>query len=81
MNSHLDKAFDLTAQIGAVLCAIDEAYMEDADSQLQNLHSLLRDLTKDLESELILLAEDRKVVDAIYAANAARHSCTLKTGD
>ncbi len=80
MNIHLDEAYDLAAQIDAILHVIDEAYMEDAESRLQNLHHTLRDLTKRLIDELDLLAADRRVVDAIYAANDVRRR-TLTTGD
>ena len=80
MNIHLDEAYDIAAQIDAILYAIDETYMEDAESRLQNLHHTLRDLTNRLICELDLLAADRRVVDAIYAANDVRHR-TLTTGD
>lgn len=78
MNIHLDEAYDIAAQIDAILYAIDETYMEDAESRLQNLHHTLRDLTNRLICELDLLAADRRVVDAIYAANDVRHR-TLTT--
>ena len=80
MNTHLDEAYDLASQIDAILYVIDEAYMEDAESRLQNLHYTLRDLTDRLIRELDLLAADRRVVDAIYAANDVRRR-TLKTGE
>lgn len=79
MNIHLDEAYDLAAQIDAILYAIDETYMEDAESRLQNLHHTLRDLTNRLICELDLLAADRRVVDAIYAANDVRRLRTLTT--
>lgn len=79
MNIHLDEAYDLASQIDAILHVIDEAYMEDAESRLQNLHHTLRDLTARLIDELDLLAADRRVVDAIYAANDVRRLCTLTT--
>lgn len=79
MNIHLDEAYDIAAQIDAILHVIDEAYMEDAESRLQSLHHTLRDLTEHLICELDLLAADRKVVDAIYAANDARRQRTLTT--
>lgn len=80
MNIHLNEAYDLAAQIDATLHVIDEAYMEDAESRLQNLHHTLRDLTERLICELDRLAADRKVVDAIYAVNDARRQRTLPTG-
>lgn len=79
MNIHLDEAYDIAAQIDAILYAIDEAYLEDADSRLQNLHHTLRDLTKRLIEELDFLAADRRVVDAIYAVNDVRRRSTLTT--
>lgn len=79
MNIHLDEAYDIAAQIDAILYAIDETYLEDADSRLQNLHHTLRDLTKRLIEELDLLAADQRVVDAIYAVNDVRRRSTLTT--
>lgn len=79
MNIHLDEAYDLAAQIDAILYAIDETYMEDAESRLQNLHHTLRDLTNRLIGELDLLAADRRVVDAIYAVTDVRRLRTLTT--
>lgn len=79
MNIHLDEAYDLAAQIDAILYAIDETYMEDAESRLQNLHHTLRDLTNRLICELDLLAADRRVVDAIYAVTDVRRLRTLTT--
>ena len=80
MNIHLDEAYDIAAQIDAILHVIDEAYMEDAESRLQNLHHTLRDLAERLICELDLLAADRKVVDAIYAVNDVRRQSTLTIG-
>ena len=79
MNIHLDEAYDIAAQIDAILHVIDEAYMEDAESRLQYLHQTLRDLTERLICELDLLEADRKVIDAIYAVNDARRQITLTT--
>lgn len=79
MNIHLDEAYDIAAQIDAILYAIDETYLEDADSRLQNLHHTLRDLTKRLIEELDFLAADQRVVDAIYAVNDVRRRSTLTT--
>lgn len=79
MNIHLDEAYVLAAQIDAILYAIDETYMEDAESRLQNLHHTLRDLTNRLICELDLLAADRRVVDAIYAVTDVRRLRTLTT--
>ena len=58
---------------------VDETCMEDAESRLQNLHQTLRDLTDRLIHELDLLAADRIVVGAIYAANDVRRLRTLTT--
>ena len=47
--------------------------MDDADSKLQRLILTAWDLIKTVNSELDLLAQDRRVVDAIYAVNDVRH--------
>ena len=78
MNLHLDNAIEITAKIDALLYAIDEMYMDGADDRNQYLHLTLRDLVDALAGELDLLAKDKTVTDAIYAANAVRRACTLK---
>ncbi len=78
MNAHLDEAYDIAAQIEAILFAIDETFMSSADSRLQNLHHTMYDLTERLLEALNDLAADKFVVDAIYAANEKKN-CTLKT--
>ena len=80
MNRHLETAFELASQIDAILYAIDQTFLEDAESRQQYLHHTAQDLIQKLMSELELLSQDRKVVDAIYAVNYARR-CTSKTKD
>lgn len=72
MNSHLEAAIDKTEKIKAVLNSIDDRFMEEAESDHQNLIYVLIDLVIALSNELYLLSQDKKVVDAIYAANDAR---------
>lgn len=74
MNQHLMKAQDAAGNAEAVLSAVDELFMDEADSNLQRLVMTALNLIKTVNSELDLLAQDRRVVDAIYAANDARHS-------
>ena len=81
MNIHFDEAYNIAAQIDAILHVIDEAYMEDTESRLQNLHHTLRDLTERLICELDLLAADRKVVDTIYAVNDVRRRASTLTSE
>lgn len=78
MNTHLDKALDTHAQICAILDAIDEIYMENEESKFQNLFYIVEDLAQKLGEELDMLAQDRKVVNAIYAANDVSRISTLK---
>ena len=78
MNSHLDRAMCKITEISAVLHAIDEVYLEDADGGLQNLFYVLEDLVHSTENELELLTQDRMVVNAIYAVNDAKRR-TLTT--
>ena len=79
MQIHLDAALLTLGQIDAVVNAIDEIYMDDADSRLQYLVSILPDLVSKLNETLELIQQDKLVVDAIYAANDVRRRCTLKT--
>ena len=79
MQIHLDAALLTLGQIDAVVNAIDETYMDDADSRLQYLVSILPDLVSKLNETLELIQQDKLVVDAIYAANDVRRRCTLKT--
>ncbi len=72
MNRHLESAIAETAKADALLFAIDETFMEDAESRQQYLFSALWDTVKRLSEELERLAEDRRVVDVIYAVNDAR---------
>lgn len=69
MNQHLMNAMDATAKADAILYAIDETFMEVADSRLQHLFKTAWDMIQDISAELDKAAEDRKVVDAIYAVN------------
>ena len=72
MNAHFDSAVDQIAKASAILYAIDETFMEDADSRLQRLVYAVWDAVKSADAELELLAGDRLVVDAIYAVNDVR---------
>lgn len=56
----------------AILYAVDEVFMEDADSKLQRLLYAVWDAVKTADAELELLAGDKMVVDAIYAVNDVR---------
>ena len=81
MNTHLEKAIYIAGELDAVLSAIDELHMENAESRHQNLYTVALDMVKVLCDELDLLADDRRVVDAIYAANDVRRQRTLTTED
>lgn len=72
MNAHFDNAVDQIARASAILYAIDETFMEDADSRLQRLVYAVWDAVKTADAELELLAGDKMVVDAIYAVNNVR---------
>ena len=72
MNAHFDSAVDQIARASAILYAIDETFMEDADSRLQRLVYAVWDAVKTADAELELLAGDKMVVDAIYAVNDVR---------
>ena len=72
MNAHFDNAVDQIARASAILYAIDETFMEDADSKLQRLVYAVWDAVKTADAELELLAGDKMVVDAIYAVNDVR---------
>ena len=72
MNAHFDRAVDQIARASAILYAIDETFMEDADSKLQRLVYAVWDAVKTADAELELLADDKMVVDAIYAVNDVR---------
>ncbi|MBO4915106.1 MAG: hypothetical protein J5449_07855 [Oscillospiraceae bacterium] len=72
MNRHLEAAIFDSTKINAVICAIDELYMTDADERLQGLVAILADLVNDLSDELSELYADKRVVDAIYAAKETR---------
>lgn len=62
MNEHLDAAFDISNQIEAILYAINETFMEYADSHLQNLVYTMTDLTNKLIEELDRLAKEQRLV-------------------
>lgn len=72
MNVHFDSAVEQIARASAILYAIDETFMEDADSKLQRLVYAVWDAVKTADAELELLAGDKMVVDAIYAVNNVR---------
>ena len=72
MNAHFDNATEQIGRASAILYAIDETFMEDADSKLQRLVYAVWDAVKTADAELGLLAGDKMVVDAIYAVNDVR---------
>ena len=72
MNAHFDNAVDRITTASAILYAIDETFMEDADSRLQRLLYAVWDAVKTADAELELLAGDKMVVDAICAVNDVR---------
>ena len=72
MNVHYDGAVEQIEKANALMFAIDEVFMEDADSRLQRLFLAAWDAIKTADAELELLAGDRLVVDAIYAVNDVR---------
>lgn len=76
MNIHFDAAVDRITTANAILYAIDETFMEDADSRLQRLFYAAWDAVKTADAELELLAGDKLVVDAIYAVNDVRRRST-----
>lgn len=73
MNQHLMNAIEHTARADAVMHAMDETVMQDAEDNLQWLFLTAWDSVKTIAAELELLAADKRVVDAIYAANKARN--------
>lgn len=79
MNIHFDRAVDAICRADAILYAIDETFMEDADSKLQRLLYAVRDAVKTADAELELLAGDRRVIDAIYAVNDVRRHKAAQT--
>ena len=72
MNAHFDAAVDRITTANAILYAIDETFLEDADSKFQRLFYAAWDAIKSADSEFELLAGDQLVVDAIYAVNDVR---------
>ena len=76
MNMHLNAAMMEAAQIDALLEAIDKLYLDQAPDQLQYIHMTAWDIVKKLREELELLAEDKRVVDAIYALQDTHRAST-----
>ena len=58
MNAHFDNAVDQISRASAILYAIDETFMEDADSKLQRLVYAVWDAVRTADAELELLAGD-----------------------
>ena len=79
MNSHLNAAFCILGEMDAVINAIDEIYMDDAESRHQSLVNILNRLAREMEEELEKVSKDSLVVDAIYAVNNAERKCSLKS--
>lgn len=78
MNSNLDAAIFDMEKVDALMYAIDQTFIEDAGDRHQYLHYALWDAVKQVKDDLARLAEDARVVDAIYAVNDVRRS-TLTT--
>ena len=72
MNQHVMNAQELIDTAEAIFSVIDESFLEDAESRLQHLFLVAWEKIKSASAELDKAAEDRKVVDAIYAVNSLR---------
>lgn len=81
MNIHFDNAVDAICRASAILYAIDETFMEEADSRLQRLIYTVWDAVKTADAELELLAGDKMVVDAIYAVNDVRRKAAQSVAE
>lgn len=81
MNKYLDEAILDIAKVDAIMYAIDQTYMEDTESRRQYLFYAMWDAVQRVRENLDRLAEDQKVVDAIYAVNDVRKQRTLKNDD